>query len=204
MGPEHANEEEASGERSTWHLYWQAAVGRNFFIDDALPDLIRGRLTGAHRTKRRVLIDYLVTPTEIHVVSEIGPADSPGQVAKVIGNIVARRVRQAQPMRNPVCASKFGSHRIDSLDGLRDVVRMLTWRPVYLGLRRSIAYHVHGGLRTALGLTPVRDFDPVPMLRLFGHDVRGSRAALRSWIGRRPDAKETMQWELGLGLSGVV
>lgn len=185
-----------------WHLFWRAAIGRDFFIDASLPDTIRGRLTGAHRSDGRVLIDYLITPTEIHVVSEIGPGDTPARIARVIGNVVARRVRQVQAVRNPVFASRFDCRRVDSRPELRDLVRMLSWRPVCLGLRRSIVYHAHGGLRTALGLTPIRDFDPVPLLRLFGDDVRGSRSALRAWMGKRPDPKEVRHWELGLGLSG--
>src|SRR5688572_4418845 len=96
--------ETPGGAPTMWHLCWQAAVGREFFADPSLYGRIRARLIGAHRHQGRVLVDYALLPTEIHVVAEIAPGDSAGSVARAIGNVVARWVRATLPVRSPVLA----------------------------------------------------------------------------------------------------
>jgi hypothetical protein len=185
---------------TTWHLCWQAAVGREFFVDPSLYGRIRERLIDAHRRPGRVLIDYTLAPTEIHVVSAIPPGDGPGGVARAVGNVVARWVREAQPLRSPVLAGPYRAHLIGSVAELRGEVRMLAWRPVMLGLCATPTHHANGALRIALGLTPAQGFDARTLLRSFGDSVPVARAALRAWLAQRPLEREWRLWELTHGL----
>ena len=194
--------EEERGESPTlWHLCWQAAVGRVLFVDPSLYQRVRKRLIDAHRRQGRVLVDYLLTPTEIHVVSRVPPGDSPGRVARAIGNVVARWVRQTQPVRSPVFAGPFRAHQIGTNDELRDEIRMLAWRPVFLALCRTPSHYPNSSLRIALGLTRAQGLDTGTLLRLFGEPVPRARAAMRVWLGKRPSQREVLQWELVRGLA---
>ncbi|MES2956715.1 MAG: hypothetical protein V4792_00935 [Pseudomonadota bacterium] len=185
---------------SMWHLCWQAAVGREFFADPALYSRVRGRLIDAHKRQGRVLVDYALLPTEIHVVAEIAPGDTAGSVARAVGNIVARWVRAALPVRSPVLAGPYRARRIGSADEQRDEARMLAWRAVFHGLCTTPAHYPHAAYRIALGLTPGEGFDARPLLRVFGVSVPEARAALRAWVARRPSEQERQVWELTRGL----
>jgi hypothetical protein len=187
-------------EPTMWHLCWQAAVGREFFVDPALYEHVRGLLIRAHQRQGRVLIDYALLPTEIHVVAEIQPGDSVGSVARAIGNIVARWVRAAQPVRSPVLAGPYRASRIGSADQQRVEVRMLAWRAVFHGLCTTPAHYPHGAYRIALGMVSVQGFDVRPLLRVFGMSLPQQRDALRAWVAQRPSERERQEWELTHGL----
>lgn len=185
---------------SMWHLCWQAAVGRDFLAHAGLALKIRNRLIEAHFRPGRLLLAYLLLPSEIHVVCVIPEGDSPGGLARSIGNVVSRWVRAAQPVRSPVLAGPHRSRRIDSVAELREEFRMLAWRPVHLQLCRTPTHHVHGSVRVALGRTPARGFDAWPMLSVFGYPVPDARAALRQWLSKRPSDENRHRWELMCGL----
>lgn len=185
---------------SMWHLCWQAAVGRDFLANAGLPLKIRNRLIEAHLRPGRLLLAYLLLPSEIHVVCVIPEGDSPGGLARSIGNVISRWVRVAQPVRSPVLAGPHRSVRIDSVAELREEIRMLAWRPVQLQLCRTPTHHVHGSVRVALGRTPARGFDAWPLLSVFGYPVPEARAALRQWLSRRPSDENRRRWELMCGL----
>src|SRR5262245_39510136 len=121
---------------AAWHLHWQAAVGQTFLPDPLLADRIRDRLVAAHTRGGRVLLDYTILPTEIHLIARLSDADAPAEVARAIGNVVARWVREATHVRSPVMAGPFRSCVIHSDDEIRAEMRMLAWRPVVLGLCR--------------------------------------------------------------------
>jgi hypothetical protein len=194
-------------ESTTWALSWQAAVGREFFVHPSLPARIRGRLIGAHQRYGRVLIDYLLLPTEIHAVARIAAGDSAGGVARAFGNVVSRWVRETQPVRSPVLAGPYRAQALLSAQALRDETRMLAWRPVFLELCSTPTHFAHGALRIALGLTPAKGFDSRPLLQHFGQTVPEARAALKRWVARRPTDQERRAWELTRGLelaTGIV
>lgn len=192
------------GSLLTWHLCWQAAVGREFFPAPSLRDRVRDRVIAAHRRRGRVLVAFCLLPTEIHLVSKLEVGDEPGHLARGIGSVVARWVRDAQPIRSPVMAGPFHAHRIESEDDLRREVRMLAWRPVVLGLRRGPTYHRDSALRVALGRRPADGFDPRPLLDLFGEPMTDARVALRKWVSQRPPESEWRAWELARGLTLAV
>ena len=194
--------EEEPGESPTmWHLCWQAAVGRVLFSDPSHYQRVRERLIGAHRREGRALVDYLMTPTEIHVVSQVPAGDSAGRVARAIGNVVARWVRQQQPVRSPVFAGPFRAHQIASADELRDEMRMLAWRPVLLSLCATPSHYPHSALRIVLGMNIAHGFNANTLLYLFGEPVSHARAAIRAWLAKRPSELEARQWELARGLA---
>jgi hypothetical protein len=186
---------------AAWHVSWQAALGRDLFADPSLYARVRERLIDAHNRRGRVLVDYTLLPREIHLVSQIAPGDSAGGVARAIGNVVARWVRELQPVRSPVFAGRYRAHPIASDDDLRGELLMLAWRPVLLGLCATPSHHAHSALRTVLGLRPAHGFDARTMLRLFGDSVPQARAAMRAWLTRRPSEREARQWELACGLA---
>lgn len=185
----------------TWHLCWQAAVGREFFPEASLRGRIRDRVIAAHKLRGRELFDFCLLPTELHVVSRLDGGDGPGDLARGIGTVVTRWVREAKPKRSPVLAGPFRAHPIASETELLHEVRMLAWRPVVLGLRRGPTYHRDGGLRVALGRRPTDGYDPRPLLRMFGSTVVGARTALRAWVSKRPSETEWQAWELERGLT---
>lgn len=185
---------------TAWALCWQAAVGREFLVQAPLVARIRGRLIDAHQRSGRVLVDYVLLPTEIHVAGHIAMGDSAGGVARAFGNVLSRWVREVHPVRSPVLAGPYQAQPILSLEGLREETRMLAWRPVFLGLCSTPSHYPHGALRIALGLTPAKGFDARPLLRNFGDSVPEARASLRRWIVRRPSEREWRAWELTRGL----
>jgi hypothetical protein len=190
----------SDGEPTFWALSWQAAVGREFFRDASLFNRIRQRLIEAHQRSGRVLIDYLLTPTEVHVVAQIAAGDSPGGIARAFGNVVSRWVREVQPVRSPVLAGPYRAQCIASADELRHEVRMLAWRAVYLGHCATPTHYAQGALRIALGRATARGFNARPLLLHFGGPIPQARAALARWVRRRPTEQEWRAWELTRGL----
>ncbi|RZI56888.1 MAG: hypothetical protein EOP37_22405 [Rubrivivax sp.] len=191
---------QAESETSPWALCWQAAVGRDFLATPLLAAKIRNRLISALHQRRRELIDFVLLPMEIHAIASIGSDDSVGSVARGIGNVVSRWVRQTQPVRGPVLAGRFWAHPIESEEALRIEVRMLAWRPVVRRVSVTPTYHPHGALRAALGLATSKGFDARPLLLHFGGSVPSARKALRQWVSRRPSEREWRTWELTRGL----
>lgn len=185
---------------SVWHLHWQAAVGRTLFPEPAMYARVRERLIAAHQRPERCLLTYALLPTEIHLVCALRAGTTPPDVARTIGHVVARWVRQSQPLRSPVFAGPFRAHRLRDDAELRDDLRMLGWRPVLQGLCRSPAHYAHAAHRTLLGLSRAQGFDARPALRLFGEQVPAARVALREWMVRRPTPAQERQWELERGL----
>jgi len=195
-----AVDRESNIQARLWSLAWKAAVGREFFVHPSLAERIRYRLIDAHQRPGRVLVDFVVLPTEIHAIAQIGQDDSVASVARAVGNVVSRWVREAQPIRSPVLAGPYRALLIESDDALRQEVRMLAWRPVFLKTCSTPTHHPHGALRIALGLTPSKGFDTRPLLSNFGATVPSARASLRKWIARRPSEQEWREWELTRGL----
>jgi hypothetical protein len=185
----------------TWHIVWQAVEGRDLLASPALADRIRLRLLDAHRRPDRALLHYLLTPTEIHLLSRLPAGTSPGDVARAIGNIVARWVRQAQGVLGIVFAGRYRAYAIESDEAARNEFRMLAWRPVALRLCRAPVHYSNSALRTTLGLKRALGFDALAPLRLFGGSVPEARTALRNRIAKRPDAIELRQWELTRGMA---
>ncbi len=184
----------------TWHIVWQAAAGRDLLADPALADRIRLRLLDAHRQPDCALLHYLLTPAEIHLLTRLPAGKSPGGVARAIGNIVARWVRQAQAVPGVVFAGPYRAYAIESDEAARNEFRMLAWRPVVLGLCRAPMHHATSTLRTVLGLRRSMGFDAMTPLRLFGDSVPEARTALRARIAKRPGAIEIRHWELVRGI----
>lgn len=187
-------------EGQTWSLCWQAAVGRDFCIAPALVDRIRGRLIAAHEREGRVLIDFVLLPNEIHSVTQLRPGDSVSAVARSFGTVVSRWVRGLQPHRGPVLAGAYCALRLESDAAVRQEIKMLAWRPVFLGVSSRRNQYRHAALRYALGLRPARGFDTVPLLQYFGERTNVARAELGRWLAKRPSNEDWRMWELTRGL----
>ena len=192
---------ELSDRVAIWHVCWQAAVGRAPFIEPPLDVRIRARLLDAHRRPDRMLVAYLLLPTEIHVVAGLAPGEDAGDLARGVGNIVARWVRETHAVRSPVFGGPYRAQRILSADAVRSELRLLAWRPVFQGLCSTPSHYRHGAFRVALGLTPADGHDARPLLSLFGDAVQPARAGLRAMLARRPPTGECRQWELARGLA---
>lgn len=200
MSHAHAADHLSDGESTVWALSWQAAVGREFFDDEALFARIRQRLIGAHQRSGRVLIAYLLTPTEIHVVAQVAAGDSASGIARAFGNVVSRWVREVHTVRSPVLAGPYRAQRLASVDELRHEVRMLAWRAVCLGHCATPTHYARGALRIALGRATAKGFNARPLLLYFGGPIPEARAALARWIRHRPTDLEWRAWELVRGL----
>jgi hypothetical protein len=175
-------------------------VGREFFSHPSLHARVRERLIQAHGSHGRVLLDYVLLPTEIHVLAQLPPGEVAADLARAVGHAVSRWVAQTQPVRSPVLAGPHRAHRITSTAELLGDVRMLAWRPRHVGVRDAPSQHPHGGMRIALGLAPEQGFDPRCLLRIFGDTVPQARAALRAWVCIEPDAHAWRAWESARGL----
>ena len=184
-----------------WHLHWQAAHGQSFLPVAGMADRIRERLIAAHQKRSRVLIDYTILPTEIHLISGVRGGDTPGDLAGAIGNFVSRWVREVQSFRSHVMGGPFHQCILRSDDDVRHEIRMFAWRPVVLGLCRGPTFHAHSALRVALGWRHHEGFDARPMLGYFGPVTTKAREALSTWISERPSKFESLSWELARGLA---
>ena len=136
---------------TTWHVVWQAVEGRGLLACPALNDRIRRRLLDAHRQLEGTLLHYLLAPTEMHLISRMPPGRAPGDLARTIGNIVARWVRQVHGVPGIVFAGRYRAYPIESDEAARTEFRMLAWRPVTLGLCRAPTHHATSALRATLG-----------------------------------------------------
>ena len=187
-------------ETETWSLCWQAAVGRDVFAHPALVDRIRKRLIAAHGSKGRVLIDFVVLPGEIHSISQLRAGDSVAGIARSFGTVVSRWVRRVQPLRSPVLAGPYSAQRLQSDDAVRHEIKMLAWRPVFIGASAKRNYYRHAALRYALGLKPAGDVETAPLLRYFGDTASSGRKALSKWLAMPPSPETWRAWELAKGL----
>lgn len=186
---------------AAWHIVWETVAGRDLLATDRLIEQIRGRLIDAHKAPGYALLYYLVTPTELHLLSRLPPGESPRHLARTIGNIVARWVHRARGAPGVVFAGRYRASAIESDEAVRDEMRMLAWRPVTLGLSRAPTHFATASLRPMLGLSFAMGFEPVPPLRLFGESLPEQRAALRARIASRPSAIELRRWELTRGMA---
>lgn len=183
-----------------WHIGWQAAMGRDLLGHGALFERIRRMLIAAHQRPGRVLIDYLLAPSEVHVVSTLPPDRGPGDIARALASVIARSVRETDAVRGPVFAGPYRAHPLTSEAALMEEIRLLAWRPVALGACAVPCHYAHSALRTTLGLRPAMGYDARPLLGRFGGPVPVARAAMRRWLAQRPTTAEMRQWELSRGL----
>lgn len=183
-----------------WHVYWQAAVGRDLVSKDSLVNKIRGRLLGAHLAPGRELLYYLMLPREIHVLSLLGKGDSAVSLGNGLSNTIARRVREADGQFGPVFSERYRAECIDSAEQLRNEVRMLAWRPVSVAKSAVPSNFAHSALRIILGLNLAEGFHAFALLERLGTTVPLGRVALRQAIAAKPSDLEVLQWELAKGL----
>ncbi|WP_422011208.1 hypothetical protein [Roseateles sp.] len=186
---------------TTWHICWQAAMGRDLLADPPTVARMRARLLQAHRQRGRELFFYLLTPSEIHLLSALPEGESPRDIAWEVANVIARWVRRAHGERGPVFAGRYLAHRVDGIEALRDDVRFLTWRPVALGLCRTASHYSHSAFRATVGLSAKDGFDVLPLWGLFGASKHEARVQIRMRLSRRPSAIEVREWELNHSLT---
>lgn len=198
------NSVSAGNNPTTWHLYWRAATGRDLVATPKLAEKITERLMGAHRRPGRRLLYYLLTPSEIHVLSVIPAGERPTKVVREAATVVARWVRELQGVRGPVFAEPYRAHEIRTEAELKEELRMIAWRPVVTGLSRAPIQYAHSSLRTTLGYRRAHGFDSRPLLGVFGATVLEARKAMRSLIRRRPSQAEMREWELNHGIAVAV
>lgn len=189
---------------ATWHLCWQAAMGRDLVASAKLVEKIVDRLLVAHQKRGRVLMYYLVTPKEIHVISRVPAGDRPREIDREVSTIVSRWVRELQGQRGPVFAERYRAHEIRTEAELKYEIRMLAWRPVAAGLCGSPLHYVNASLRITLGLRRAHGFESRPLLATFEGSVLEARNAMRRLIRRRPTQVDLREWELNHGLAIAV
>ncbi len=182
-----------------WHIVWQLVPG-NDLTGAEFSGRIRSRLLAVHRRPGRELLRYLLTPTEMHLLSRLPANQSPSEIAPAIGNMVARWVRAERPVSGAVLAGRFRAYAIESDDAAREELRILAWRPVALGLCKVPSYHVTSSLRETLGLRRFDGFNIKNPLRLFGPHFPANRVALAAFIARRPGVIDMRRWELTRGM----
>lgn len=195
------NSDSAVTPPTVWHLSWQAAIGRDLLSSSKLIEKITDRLMQSHRRKDRVLLYYLVTSREIHVLSTISAADSPRAVVREVATIVARWVRELQGVRGPVFAERYHAHGISTDEELKFEIRMLAWRPVVTGHCSKPISYVHSSLRMTLGQRRAYGFESRPLLSVFDGSVLEARRGIRLLLRRRPTQPGVREWELNHGLA---
>lgn len=191
----------SAGEPKIWHIYWRAAMGRNLLSDATLVARIRSRLLAAHRRVGRELVYYLLTPTEIHVLTELSAGETPGSLSRGLANAISRWVRESQDTPGPVFMGRYQALGISDVDALRREIHMLAWRPVSMGLCVALTHYRHSALRIALGSSRAEGFHATALLSSFGGSVREGREALRKRVAARPSKEDILQWELAHGLA---
>lgn len=191
---------EAEAETQTWILCWQAALGRDFLAHPSLATKIRNRLISAHHASDRVLIDFVLLPTEILAITRLHREDSVAAVARAFGNVLSRWVREVQPIYSPVLAGPYSAQLLETEDEVRREIRMLAWRPVLKQACNRPDRYPHSALRNALGLTTAKGFNARPLLMYFGETVPLARPALSLWLKKPPSDEEWRGWELSRGL----
>lgn len=184
-----------------WHIYWQAAPGRDLLLNPWLVERIKARLVGAHRSGGRGLIYYLLLQQEIHLISRLPVDDSPRTLASGLANVIARRVREADGCFGPVFVGRYQAHRVERVEVLGHEIRMLGWRPVGTGLRAAPTHFPHAALRAILGLGLADGVEAGAVLAHFGSSVPLARHAIRKLLANTPTTLEVLQWELAHGLA---
>lgn len=183
-----------------WHVYWQAAVGRDLVCRASLAGQIRSRLLGAHQASGRELLYYLLLPREVHLLSTLQMRDSAAALGNGLSNTIARRVREADGNLGGVFSDRYHALRIDGIEQLRYEVRMLAWRPVSTGQCAYPSNFAHAALRTILGLNLAEGFHATALLERLGGSVPLGRVVLRQALALQPTELEVLQWELAKGL----
>jgi len=194
----------SDGPPPAWHIYWQAAKGRDLLVNTSVVDLIRSRLMAAHSPRGRELLHYLLMPSEIHVISTLAAGESPELIAREVASLFSRWVRQVDKTRGPVFAARYRAHAIETVDQLKFEVRMLAWRPVVMGLCLRPTNYLNSSLRATLGLSARRGFEPRELHRFFDSATFQAREAIRKVVRGRPPRSELKEWELNHGLVLVV
>jgi hypothetical protein len=185
-----------------WHIVWQAVEGRDLVASDELVEQIRARLLATHRPAGRELLHYLLTPTEMHLLSRLPAGTPPRDVVRSIGSIVARWVRQTQGRPGVVFAGPYRAYAVESEQAARDEFRMLAWRPVILGLCKIPMHHVTSSLRTTLGKRRPAGFELMKPLLMFGNGrLPAARDVFKAAIATRPSEIEVRRWELARGMT---
>ena len=183
-----------------WHIYWQAALGRDLLFGPALAEKIRGRLIAAHRVAGRKLLYYLLMPREIHLISTLQQDDAPGSFAAGVSNVIGKWVREADGSFGPVFAGRYHAQPVGSVAALRSEVRMLAWRPVAAGLQDAPTNYGNSALKAILGLCLPNGFNATALFDWLGSSVPVERSALQRELASEPSNLEVVQWELAKGL----
>ena len=189
-----------SVEATTWSLSWQAIVGRNFLASESLIERIRARLIRAHRAPGRLLLYFVLLPSEIHAISRIEGGDSVVSITRSFSHVLSRWVREAQAIRGPVFAGPCHIEQIKSEAALRSEIRKLAWRPVRTTSCKIATHYPHAALRVALGAKAGDGFNAGPLRAVFGESKAEARAAIRRCIRTAPTDEEWRVWELMRGL----
>lgn len=185
---------------TTWHIYWQAALGRDLLLRPELAERIRNRLLAAHDVGGRKLLYYLLMPREIHLISILRPEDSTASFATGVSNVIGKWVREADGAFGPVFADRYQAQRVDTVEALRSEVRMLAWRPVAAGLQALPTNYANSALRAILGLCLPNGFHATALFDWLGGSVPQERTALQRALAVEPSNLEIVRWELVKGL----
>jgi len=183
-----------------WSLSWQSIIGRDFLASRDLIEKIRERLIRAHQSPGKVLLYFVLLPSEIHAIARIEGGESVASISRSFSHVLSRWVREAQAMRGPVFAGPCHIEPIKSEVALRSEIRMLAWRPVRRTLCKTATHYPHAALRVALGSKPGEGFDAGPLRAFFGDSKAEARAAIRRCIRTAPTDDEWRVWELMRGL----
>jgi hypothetical protein len=184
-----------------WHICWQAAKGRSLLINLSVVEMIQTRIRAAHAVPGRQLLYYLLMPSEIHVLSALPAGDSTQLLAREIGSLVSRWVREVDHTRGPVFAARYRAHAVSSQTELEYELRMLAWRPVAMGLCARPSYYLNSSLRATVGMSARHGFEPKALLSRFDSATLEARLAIRKVVRGRPPKVELREWELNHGLA---
>ena len=185
---------------TTWSLSWQATAGRDFLANKSLIVKIRERLLRAHRAPGRLLLYFVLLPSEIHAIARIDGGESVANIMRSFTHVLSRWVREAQTLRGPVLAGPCHMELIESEAALRSELRMLAWRPVRRMQCKVATHYPHAALRILMGSKPGEGFDARPLRSVFGESKLEARDAIRRCIHRPPTEEEWRVWELMRGL----
>ncbi|MFG6417256.1 transposase [Roseateles sp. DC23W] len=184
-----------------WHICWQAAKSRSLLVNLSVAEMIQTRIRAAHAPPGRQLLYYLLMPSEIHVLSALPEGDSPQLLAREIGSLVSRWVREVDHTRGPVFAARYRAHAVKSSAELKHELRMLAWRPVAVGLCARPSYYLNSSLRATVGMSACHGFEPKALLSRFDSASLEARLAIREVVRGRPPKVELREWELNHGLA---
>src|SRR6218665_3756399 len=183
-----------------WSLSWQAAPGRNLLVHESMAEKILDRLVDAHRQPGRVLLYYVLMPTEIHVITGIESRESIVGIVRSCSHILSRWVRAAHTSRGPAFAAKCRAALLDSMQSLQSEVLMLAWRPVRSGLCVAPALYPYSALIAGADGMSGHGFDARPLLSVYGEPADVARALLDASLRAQPNDETWRCWELKRGL----